>query len=72
MVLVQEYFDNQEHVVYYLIKNIVDAKTLYSHVDKLASATVIFIQSFHHYIFSAKQIPLQTPAPCTISYLVKY
>ena len=50
MVLVQENLHGQEHVIYYASKNLMDSKTRYSHVEKLALATVIAVQKFHHYI----------------------
>ena len=50
MVLVQENLHGHEHVIYYASKNIMDSKTHYSCVEKLALATVIAIQKFYHYI----------------------
>ena len=50
MVLVQDNLHSQEHVIYYASKNLIDSKTRYSHVEKLALATVIVVQTFHHYI----------------------
>ena len=50
MVLVQENPDDQEHVIYYASKNLMDFETRYSHVEKLAFAMVITVQKFHHYI----------------------
>ena len=50
MVLVQENPDGQEHVIYYASKNLIDSETRYSHVEKLALATVIAVQKFRHYI----------------------
>ena len=40
MVLVQEDEELQEHVVYYLSRNLIDVEIRYSHVEKLALATV--------------------------------
>ena len=40
MVLVHEDEELQEHVIYYLSWNLIDAEIHYSHVDKLALATV--------------------------------
>ena len=40
MVLVQEDEELQEHVIYYLRRNLIDAEIHYSHVEKLALATV--------------------------------
>ena len=50
MVLVQDNPDGQEHVIYYASKNLMDSETQNSHVEKLALATVIAVQKFHHYI----------------------
>ena len=50
MVLVQIDEHNQEHVIYYASKSLLDSKTCYSHVEKLALATVIVVQKFRHYI----------------------
>ena len=40
MVLVQDDDDGNEHVVYYLSRNLLDTKTCYAHVEKLALAAV--------------------------------
>ena len=40
MVLVQEDEELHEHVIYYLSQNLIDAKLCYSHVEKLALATI--------------------------------
>ena len=40
MVLVQEDEELHEHVIYYLSRNLIDEELHYSHVEKLASATV--------------------------------
>ena len=50
MVLVGENLHGQEHVIYYASKNLMDSETRYSHVEKLALATVIAVQKFRHYI----------------------
>ena len=50
MVLVQTDEHDQEHVIYYASKSLLDFETQYSHVEKLALATVIMVQKFHHYI----------------------
>ena len=44
MVLVQEDEELQEHVIYYLSQNLIDAEICYSHVEKLALATVHVVQ----------------------------
>ena len=36
--------------IYYLIRNLVDAEIRYSHVEKLALATVHVVQRLRHYI----------------------
>ena len=51
MMLVQESNQDQEHVVYYFSKSLIESKICYSHVEKLALAIFITIQIFHHYIF---------------------
>ena len=51
MVLVQENPNGQKHMIYYASKNLMDSKTQYSWVEKLALATVIAVQKFRHYIF---------------------
>ena len=50
MVLVQEDEELHEHVIYYLSQNLIDAKIHYSHVEKLALATVHVVQRLRHYI----------------------
>ena len=49
-VLVQEDEDLQEHVIYYLIQNLIDAEIRYFHVEKLALATVHVVQRLRHSI----------------------
>ena len=48
MVLVQEDEELHEHVVYYLSQNLVYAEIHYSHVEKLALATVHAVQRLRH------------------------
>ena len=50
MVLVQEDDEIQEHVVYYIIQILIDAKICYTHVENLALATVHAVQRLRHYI----------------------
>ena len=50
IVLVQEDEELQEHVIYYLSWNLIDAKIHYSHVEKLSLATVHVVQWLRHYI----------------------
>ena len=50
MVLVQEDEELHEHVIYYLSWNLIDAEICYSHVEKLALATVHAVQRLRHYI----------------------
>ena len=63
MVLVQENLHGQEHVIYYDSKNIMDSKTHYSCVEKLALATVIAVQKIHHYILLCTTIVLVDQNP---------
>ena len=50
MVLVQIDEHDQEHVIYYASKSLLDFETRYSNVEKLSLATVIVVQKFSHYI----------------------
>ena len=50
MVLVQENEELQEHVINYLSWNLIDAEIHYSHVEKLALATVHAVHRLRHYI----------------------
>ena len=50
MVLVQTDEHNQEHVIYYASKSLLDFETRYSQVEKLALAMVIMVKKFCHYI----------------------
>jgi hypothetical protein len=50
MVLVQEDDLHDEHVIYYLIQNLMINETKYLHVEKLALVVVQGIQRFQHYI----------------------
>ena len=50
MVLVQEDEELHEHVINYLSQNLIDAEIRYSHVEKLALATVHAVQRLRHYI----------------------
>ena len=50
MGLVQEDEELHEHVIYYLSRNLVDVEIHYSHVEKLALATVHAVQRLIHYI----------------------
>ena len=63
MVLVQDNLHSQEHVIYYASKNLIDSKTYYSHVEKLALAMVIVVQKFHHYIMLRTTIVLADQNP---------
>ena len=63
MVLVQENIHGQEHVIYYANKNLMDSKTCFSHVEKLALATVIAVQTFCHYILLCTTIVLADQNP---------
>ena len=46
MVLVQDNLHGQEHTIYYTSKNLMDSKTYYSCVEKLALDTIIAVQNF--------------------------
>ena len=50
LVLVQEDEELQEHVIYYLSRNLIDAEIHYSHVEKISLAIVHAIQRLRHYI----------------------
>ena len=63
MVLVQGRPNNQENVIYYLSKSLIDSKTHYSCVEKLALVTVIAIQKFCHCILLRTTIVLVDQNP---------
>ena len=63
MVLVQENIHGHEHVIYYASKNLIDSETRYSHVEKLALATVITMQKFRHYILLRTTTVLEDQNP---------
>ena len=50
MVLVEEDEKLQEHVIYYLSRNLIDIEIHYSHVEKLALAVIHAVQRLRHYI----------------------
>ena len=50
MVLVQEDEELHEHVIYYLSRNLIDVELHYTHVEKLALATIHAVQCLRHYI----------------------
>ena len=50
MVYVQVDDDLQEYIIYYLSQNFIDGEIWYSHVEKLALATVHAVQQLRHYI----------------------
>jgi hypothetical protein len=54
MVLVQYDESHDEHVIYCLSRSLATSKINYSHVEKLALATVQAIQNFRHYILLCK------------------
>ena len=58
MVLVQEDEEFQEHVIYYLSRNLIDVEICYSHVEKLALATVHAVQRLRHYILLHRTLVL--------------
>ena len=49
MVLVQEDEELHEHVIYYLSLNLIDVEIRYSHVKKVALATIHAVQRLIHY-----------------------
>ena len=63
MVLVQQYSNGQEHMIYYLSKSLLDSEIRYSHVEKLALDTVIAVQKFRHYILLRTTIVLTDQNP---------
>jgi hypothetical protein len=50
MVIVQEDDELHEHIVYYISQNLVGPKLKYSHVEKLALASVNVVHRLRHYI----------------------
>eukprot|EP00253_Pinus_taeda_P003394 PITA_03394 len=50
MVLVQDDDYGTEHAIYYLSHNLLDTKSRYDYVEKLALAIVCVVQCFRHYI----------------------
>ena len=50
MVFVQDDEELHEHVIYYLSQNLIDVEIHYSHVEKLALATVHDVHHLRHYI----------------------
>jgi hypothetical protein len=54
MVLIQEDDNHDEHVIYYLSRNLSSTEVKYQHVEKLALAAVQAVQCFRHYILSRK------------------
>ena len=48
MVLVHEDEELHEHVIYYLSQNLIDVEIRYSHVEKLALASVHVVQRLRH------------------------
>ena len=70
MVLVQEDDELCEHIIYYLSQNLVGPERNYSHIEKLALATIHAVQRLHHYILICNTIvvvdvnPFQYVLPC--------
>jgi hypothetical protein len=46
MVLVEEDYSHDEHVIYYLIRSLTPTETKYFHVEKLALAAVQVVERF--------------------------
>ena len=65
MVLVYDDDDGNEHVVYYLSHNLLDTKTCYTHVEKLALATVPAVHQFLHYILLRTETVISDCNPIT-------
>jgi len=62
-VLVQESYDGEEHVVYYLSKSLLGPETRYCHVEKLVLAAVFVVQRFRHYILLRKMTIISDANP---------
>jgi hypothetical protein len=54
MVLVQEYDELHEHVIYYLSQNLIGPELKYSHVENLALAVVHAVQHYVIISYSAR------------------
>jgi hypothetical protein len=54
MVLVQEEYSHDEHVIYYLSQSLMTTIVKYLHVEKLALTVVQAVQRFPHYILLRK------------------
>ena len=63
MVLVEDNPDSQEHMIYYASNDLMDSKNRYSHMEKLALATIIVVQKFCHYILLCTTIVLANQNP---------
>lgn len=69
MVLVQIEDGHNEHVIYYLSKDLVGAKFRYLYVEKLAPEVVSAVQQFQHYILMRTTIVISKAHPmhCILS-----
>ena len=56
MVLVQEDEELHEHVIYYLSQNLIDVELRYTHVEKIAIATIHVVQRLRHYILLCQNL----------------
>ena len=63
MVVVQEYLNGQELLIYYLSKSLLNSESHYSHVENIALATVIDVQLFRPYILLHTTIVLADQNP---------
>jgi hypothetical protein len=54
IVLIQEDDELHEHVIYYLIQNLVGPELKYSYVEKIALAVIHAFQQLFHYILLCK------------------
>lgn len=62
-VLVQYDDDRQEHIVYYISKQLSRPALKYSHAEKLALAVVHSVQKLHHCILLRKNIVVSNSNP---------
>jgi len=50
VVLIQDFADDNKHVIYYINKNLIGPPVNYSHEEKLYLDVVFSVQKLHHYI----------------------
>ena len=56
--MVKEYEELHKHVIYYLSWNLIDVELHYSHVEKLALATIHAVQHLRHYVLLHQNLVL--------------